>query len=1051
MPLEDFFTLTEMKDGLATRARVEELVGVMKEKENIIKNAGDAARQWSTVASILAATENKDCLNHFVELDGPLFLAQWLQEAQKCDSDTSDSFLEESINALLRALEKLPIDNEQSTASGIEVTVRNLLGHKSIKVQERARALFGSWNQANNENKNGQDLVKDEASLNDEPESLPNVKLTAARCPNSPVLNVSPFKESAEGSCVGEPADREIQRSKTTKGSDDSQLAITNVVKLRTSAQDIPLTNLNQADADGFPSDANSSGFKESSPCLGDVNGKPSNATGFKDVTDGMKEVGINMNVKEGSPSEASEEETCEDSESCKLKEPVTLPASPRNSQKSVMEGSISCHNDAKENESSPRKTLSSDVGSDNNILECKLENAGLHCGMPSCSSHIIDLKPVGEDGECHAESMPDLSCDGSASRTIDSQENSLHGNGAFETVDDDVKELVSESNSEASEGENSIIPSDISEPMMDPNGSNELENRKSDMELDYGVDDALEVARQVAKEVEREVVDYRGPFCCSPERNSEGEIMQTDCPDAIKVKQDEPMMEHLNEVKGEPPTEKHLCSDASSPEAKRSRMSGKTDAEPEDRRVELEPPSSTAVAQEVVGDTEKGKCDFDLNEEVFTEEVECLVVPVTNQPFKLSAPIPVVASSKGNPGLLSTPLHFEGELGWKGSASTSAFRPASPRRTLEGGDKISSVDVSNNGSKQKQSFLKIDLNVAGDENDAADLASAKHVHISSGLLSRESSVEVSSRTAERLKLDLNRLGDGDDGCTFPSSDCRVDRQFHHQNGQHGQSTASSSSSRKPPMIDFDLNDNPLVLETRGSHDHWQNLGKSSLQEVKDYGSFKLDDPVVSIMGSRVDINRKEFYSQTHAFLANGQGADASFSYSLARLGGGSGTQPSLGYAHPPPQAFGYNDLSVGSSLPFPLQMYGPTSSVPYMVGSRGATVIPQILGTAATIPTPSFSRPPFLMGLTAAPTGSPAVGGSGLDLNSGAATVDGESKDGGRLRQFFVHGHGGGPVEEQMRPSLQPVGMGVTLKRKEPECGWEPNMVGYKQEASWH
>ncbi|XXG52992.1 hypothetical protein AAC387_Pa03g1174 [Persea americana] len=55
---------------------------------------------------------------------------------------------------------------------------------------------------------------------------------------------------------------------------------------------------------------------------------------------------------------------------------------------------------------------------------------------------------------------------------------------------------------------------------------------------------------------------------------------------------------------------------------------------------------------------------------------------------------------------------------------------------------------------------------------------------------------------------------------------------------------------------------------------------------------------------------------------------------------------------------------------------------------------------------------------------------------------MDGESKDGGRLRQFFVHGHGGGPVEEQMRPSLQSAGMGVTLKRKEPECGWEPNMI---------
>lgn len=1045
MPLEDFFTLTEMKDGLATAARVEELVGVMKEKENIIKNAGDAARQWSTVASILAATESKNCLNYFVELDGLLFLAQWLEEAQKCGSDECDSFLEESINALLGALEKLPIDNEQSTASGIEVTVKNLLGHNSVKVQERARALFGSWNQVKDENKNGQVLDKDGACLKDEPESSPSGKFTAAGCPNSPVLNVSPFKESAEGSCIGEPADSEIQHSKTTKSSDDSLLAIANDVKVHTSGQDIPLTILNKADADGFPLGANSLGSKESSPCLGDGDDKSSNATEVKDVTVGVKEMEINMNGREGGPSDASEKETCENSQSCTLKEPVTFPASATNGQKSVMESYVSCDKDAKESESCSRKTPSSNLGSDNNILECKLKNTGIHCDVLTGSRH------VGEDGQCLAESTPDLSCNGSASRMIDGLDSSLHRKEASETFDD-VKELISESNSEASEGENSIL-NDILKPMMDAKDSNEMEKGNSDMELDYGVDDALEVARQVAKEVEREVVDYRGPFCGSPERNSECEILQPDSPDAIEVKQGEPMMEKLNEVKVEPPTEKHLCSDASSHEAKRLKMSVKIDIEPDDRR-ELESPPSAAVAQELVGDTEKGKCDFDLNEEVYTEEVECLVVPVTNQPFRLSAPIPVVAASKGTPGLPFTPLHFEGELGWKGSASTSAFRPASPRKTPEGGDKISSVDASCNGSKQKQGFLKIDLNVAGDENDAAaDLASAKHVPISSGLLSRESSVEVSSRRAERLKLDLNRLGDSDDGCAFPSSDWRVDGQFHHQNGQHSQSSASSSSSRKPPIIDIDLNDNPLVLDTRGSHDHWQNLSKSSLQEVKQYGSFKLDDPVMPIMGSRVDINRKEFFNQTQPFLANGQGVDAAFNYNLARLVGGSGVQPSMEYAHPQPQAFGFNDLPMGPSMSFPLQMYRPTSSVPCMVDSRGATVIPQILGTAAAIPTSSFSRPPFLMGLTGAPTGSPgfAVTGSGLDLNSGVATMDGESKEVGRLRQFFVHGHGGGTVEEQMRSSLQSAGTGVTLKRKEPECGWELNMVGYKQEASWH
>ena len=71
MTLEDFFTLTEMKDGLTAPSRVQELVSVMqKEKDSEVKNAADATRQWASVASTIAATENKDCLDLFIQLDG---------------------------------------------------------------------------------------------------------------------------------------------------------------------------------------------------------------------------------------------------------------------------------------------------------------------------------------------------------------------------------------------------------------------------------------------------------------------------------------------------------------------------------------------------------------------------------------------------------------------------------------------------------------------------------------------------------------------------------------------------------------------------------------------------------------------------------------------------------------------------------------------------------------------------------------------------------------------------------------------------------------------
>ena len=119
MTLEDFFTLTEMKDGLTAPSRVQELVSVMqKEKDCVVKNVGDAMRQWASVASTIAATDNKECLDLFIQSDGLWFINRWLQDVQNA-GDTNESCIEESITALLRAVEKLHLDCEKSMSSGI--------------------------------------------------------------------------------------------------------------------------------------------------------------------------------------------------------------------------------------------------------------------------------------------------------------------------------------------------------------------------------------------------------------------------------------------------------------------------------------------------------------------------------------------------------------------------------------------------------------------------------------------------------------------------------------------------------------------------------------------------------------------------------------------------------------------------------------------------------------------------------------------------------------------------------------------------------------------
>ncbi|KAJ8631585.1 hypothetical protein MRB53_024908 [Persea americana] len=1124
MVLEDFFTLTEMKDGLTALARVDELVTVMQTSDGIMKDTGDIARQWSTVATILAATGNKDCLKHFIQSDGLQFLNQWLQVAQKCEVNTSDSSVDESISGLLGALEKLPIDEERLNTCGIRETIKPLLTHKSLNVQEIARRLFDSWHQIEDTNSFSQDVIKggtccdgneDEAKLSDD------MKVIAEdRCAKSPMHDAFPIKEAVEGSLS--------EHSEATRKDDDSQSEIIKDVKITTSNQDASPTSSKQEDVNGHQGGVNSSscspisntrressGITEHSSlcpveattsvgtcsslvpgdqnlgdkthfsvCLvevttsvgtcsslvpgdqnlgdkthsvlcpvevttsvgtcsslvpGDQNlgDKSSDVSLLKDgnvddrSSDDNNGMMIEMAMKESS--KHSKKEMC--STHSKFDQLDDLSACPANAQSSMIEPDESCDMDV-ESLSCVRKTASAGLVDAHGVMEAQIESGTVDCGMPKYSRSTAEAISDVQEGKCHADFLQDLADSGCISRQSEGPKASCHRKEAFRAVGN-IIERVSKPDSYARKGDTSLIA--FLKPAMDTKELGEVDGTGSDVELDYGLDDALEVARRVAKEVEREVVDYRGPFCSSSSggKLSKGEIMQPNSPDSVGCKHDESMVEKINEdgisVEQDP-------SDGGlSPKRKRLRTSNESDSEPDCQTRELELPKTAAVTQETNDSNHKNMCDFDLNEDVNTEDIECSVT--VNQPIFVTAPIPVVAALKGAPVSRTTPLHFGGELGWRGSATTSAFRRASPRRTPDW-EKTSLIEESSNSSKQRQNLFEIDLNVAVGDGDALNLASSpKHVPESSGLHSADSSVEVSSTKAERLKLDLNRVGDSEDACILYSSDWKVKGQlFNHQNGKRVQSPASSSSSRRTPMRDFDLNDNPAFFDACVSHDHRVNNDKAQYQNTKAYGRFKPDDPVVSIMGPKIDVNRKEFVNRDPSFLMNGLHVESSAAASLVRAGATS--QSPLIF--PPTQhpTYGYNGLMMRPPMSLHPQFYCAPGNIPYMVDSRVYAVTPHMMGSSSAAAS-SFARP-FLMSPTDAPLGSSGAGflPSGLDLNSVATSVAAEGNEMGTFRQLFVQGPGS-LMEEQMKSA----GAGTAVKRKEPEYAWEMNPFGYKHE----
>lgn len=1019
MTLEDFFTLTEMKDGLATLARVEELVLMMeKQKDSVVGNASDAARQWSTVARTLAITGSDNCLDHFIQLKGLCFLNQWLLEAQKRTSDIGDNVVDELVNALLASLERLPVDRDNSSAFGIGTAVEQLLEHKNLEIRERARSLIDKLNSMKVDEAKGQNLEKDGKCINDQLESTSDTKTTdSGLLSELPVLQDSLCKEVTNERCQVTPALVESHTLDDAKSSDNLQGD--NIKNA------IPTAYSNSADVNAVLGDAilldnsllpKSSqddlfSAKESSVCpsVGLPSASPCNSPNCK--TRVANDEHYTSDIQNGA--DCSKEADTKECDFCRSdQEEISniLPSvhsSVITAQEVEIDPPLCCKDDSARNNGSPKTEKTA-------MPQVKVESSN--------SKRLEHLKTA-------KERKPAEGFQGISSKSIlikkDARDASSHRRGG-------VRSGITESNVRVSKRTAHAFPSSSSKSV----GAGDMgdDGKRSELGLDCEID-ALELARQVAIEVEREVVDYREPFCSSPDVNSR-EIMDASSSDVGEEKQDQPEFnsgEITDTVDSTQDSEagildkpvdpadddfvegnqdqaivddlKVVGSPVEGESSDSNRSSKENNLRGSQKVIDLEEnkqEKSSSVAQELNGKSDKNTCDFDLNEDASTEDLDCVADVVPSLPANLSAPIAVVATSKGAPGLPVAPLHFGGELGWRGSAATSAFRPASSRKTPDSEKAYSSP-------KQKSNILEIDLNVADDEDDVAvNHVSAKQAPVSSDLPSGGSSIEVSSRRAEKFKLDLNSMGDED----APSY---LSNWKLHQNFSQSLSPASSSSSRQPSMRDFDLNDKPVIFEGHGFH----GLHKSSSKASSTHESSKLDEPVIMIMGSRVPMEKKGYDNHIQQSFSGGLSLERTMA-----------TGASLPFTHMQSPAYGYPGLPNGPVFPITPALYGPGSHS-HMVDFKGATVIPQVYSSSGLNGVAPPVRPPFIVSATSVPSSSNGVWSSqpGLDLNSSMSLMENGRWEGGSLKQAYTQG---------------------TLKRKEPECGWEPCGLTYKQVTPW-
>uniref|UniRef100_A0A1J3CLT0 Uncharacterized protein n=1 Tax=Noccaea caerulescens TaxID=107243 RepID=A0A1J3CLT0_NOCCA len=470
-----------------------------------------------------------------------------------------------------------------------------------------------------------------------------------------------------------------------------------------------------------------------------------------------------------------------------------------------------------------------------------------------------------------------------------------------------------------------------------------------------------------------------------------------------------------------------------------------------------------TSVARDVplvsasAGSEMEARVEFDLNEGFNGDDTRndnvnnfsgsSSLPPTPLQPSRLPASITVAAAAKGAFVPRDDLLRNKSTVGWRGSAATSAFRPAEPRKVQDVAplsmNNVSSSDASTTAGKQTKTFLDFDLNVP-DERVLEDLASQRSAN--------------PTNSSGGLDLDLNRLDDPTDMNTYTiSSGHRVDSSFQQAN--------SSSGGRR----DFDLNDGPAVDDANV---------ESSMVFSQNSRSGLTSQPMIS--GIRMGTENMAAGFSSWFPAANNYSAmstpqvlpdrgDQPFPVISSNgpqrmVGPSSGvssftpdmyrgpvllSSPAVSF---PSTAFQYPGFPFGTSFPLSSANFSGAST-PYMdSSSSGRLCFPpvnsQILGPGVAIPS-NYPRP-YVVNL---PNGSSNSGvsdsnsakwfRSGLDLNSGPGGHETDGRDEATHVQRQLSSSGSIPLKDDQARMYQM--SGGALKRKEPEGGWD----GYKH-SSW-
>ncbi|KAJ4960882.1 hypothetical protein NE237_020792 [Protea cynaroides] len=446
---------------------------------------------------------------------------------------------------------------------------------------------------------------------------------------------------------------------------------------------------------------------------------------------------------------------------------------------------------------------------------------------------------------------------------------------------------------------------------------------------------------------------------------------------------------------------------------------------------------SKAEASSVTAGSDIAAKLDFDLNEGFPVDEGN-QSEPVTSAihlPSHLAFSVPSLSSSVPAQITIASPakrpflppenlLKSKGELGWKGSAVTSAFRPAEPRRVLE--MPLSTTDIPPDiiATKQGRPPLDIDLNVTDEKllEDIASQSSAQETVSESGPPNNRDlgqgeilgSSAALGRSAGGLDLDLNRVDeDADAGQFSASTSCRLEVPV--------MPTKSSSSSGLPNgevnvLRDFDLNNGPGIDEVGTEPAPRSQHSKSNIAFLSPVAGLRMNNaelgnlswfppgnsyPAVaipSILPDRVEQPYPIVATAGAQRILGPPTGGTNFGPGMYR-GSVLSSSPAVAFSAASP--FPYTGFPFGTSFPLPSTSFSGGSTA-YVDSSHGGGIcfpaVPSQLVGPAGVVSSHYPRP-YMISL---PDGASHMeaessrkwGRNGLDLNAGPGAMDVEGRD---------------------------------------------------------